>query len=138
MSGMNLSGFWNPKIAAAMGADRKRVKAAIAFRGEKKKRKAAKKKRAHAPKASIGADFRKSLAWRQLRYLALVNCGGRCQCCGASANDGVVLHVDHIKPASVYPELALCLDNIQVLCDDCNIGKGSWDSTDWRGHINSI
>lgn len=70
--------------------------------------------------------------WRELRYLALRNCGGKCQCCGASASDGVQLHVDHIKPRSMFPELALKLENLQVLCADCNIGKGAWDITDWR------
>lgn len=75
--------------------------------------------------------FYSSTAWRQLRYLALKNAGG-CQCCGAKASDGVQIHVDHIKPRSRYPELELSLDNIQVLCQDCNIGKGDWDNTDWR------
>ena len=72
------------------------------------------------------------IPWRELRYLALRNCGGKCQCCGASASDGVQLHVDHIKPRSLFPELALSLENLQVLCADCNIGKGAWDKTDWR------
>ncbi len=58
------------------------------------------------------------------------NAGG-CQCCGAKASDGVQIHVDHIKPRSRYPELELCLDNLQVLCSDCNIGKGDWDNTSW-------
>lgn len=75
--------------------------------------------------------FYKSLQWRQLRYLAIRNSGG-CNCCGATANDGVRLHVDHIKPISHHPELRLSLDNVQVLCEDCNMGKGSWDETDWR------
>lgn len=79
-------------------------------------------------------NFYQSTEWRQLRYLALKNTGGACQCCGASARHGAVLHVDHIKPRSQYPELALSLDNIQVMCDDCNIGKGVWDHTDWRVH----
>lgn len=78
------------------------------------------------------SKFYSSTAWRQLRYLALKNAGG-CQCCGAKASDGVQIHVDHIKPRSRYPELELSLDNIQVLCEDCNIGKGDWDNTDWRG-----
>lgn len=78
------------------------------------------------------SKFYSSTAWRQLRYLALKNTGG-CQCCGAKASDGVQIHVDHIKPRSRYPELELSLSNIQVLCMDCNIGKGDWDNTDWRG-----
>lgn len=76
--------------------------------------------------------FYKTPEWRRLRYLALKNCGGRCQCCGAKASEGAVLHVDHIKPRYKFPELSLWLDNLQVLCEDCNIGKGAWDDTDWR------
>lgn len=77
-------------------------------------------------------DFFTSTEWKQLRYLALKNNGASCQCCGAKAGNGVQLHVDHIKPRSRFPELELCLDNLQILCGDCNIGKGAWDATDWR------
>jgi 5-methylcytosine-specific restriction endonuclease McrA len=76
--------------------------------------------------------FYATRAWRELRYLALVNNGGICQCCGARASDGVRIHVDHIKPRYKFPKLALELTNLQILCDDCNYGKGAWDSTDWR------
>lgn len=77
-------------------------------------------------------DFYKSNAWRQLRYLALKNTDGRCSCCGASQKEGIVLHVDHVLPRYKRPDLSLSLDNLQVLCEDCNIGKGAWDDTDWR------
>jgi 5-methylcytosine-specific restriction endonuclease McrA len=42
------------------------------------------------------------------------------------------LNVDHIKPRRRFPELSLDPDNLQVLCGNCNTGKGSWDTTDWR------
>lgn len=77
-------------------------------------------------------DFFKTKKWRQVRYLALRNSNGRCACCGASSGDGVVLHVDHIQPRWSRPDLSLKLDNLQVLCADCNLGKGAWDDTDWR------
>lgn len=38
----------------------------------------------------------------------------------------------YIRPRSRFPELELDLSNLQVLCEDCNLGKGGWDSTDWR------
>lgn len=82
--------------------------------------------------------FYKSREWKQIRYLALRNNGAACQCCGARAADGVTLHVDHIVPRYKAPHMSLALDNLQVLCDDCNMGKGAWDSTDWRGHFKSI
>ena len=43
------------------------------------------------------------------------------------------MNVDHIKPRRLYPGLALEKSNLQVLCADCNHGKGNWDQTDWRG-----
>lgn len=78
-------------------------------------------------------SFYRTDAWRKVRYEALVLHGGRCQCCGRSPSDEIVLHVDHIKPRSRYPKLALEPSNLQVLCDDCNLGKGARDETDWRG-----
>jgi hypothetical protein len=77
-------------------------------------------------------DFHSSREWRAIRYRVLKIHGGRCQCCGASAADGVQIHVDHIKPRSKYPGLALELSNLQVLCVDCNLGKSNRDETDWR------
>jgi len=58
--------------------------------------------------------------------------GARCQCCGRGARDGAIMQVDHIQPRSRHPELALRADNLQVLCRDCNLGKGTGDATDWR------
>jgi 5-methylcytosine-specific restriction endonuclease McrA len=78
------------------------------------------------------AEFYASDRWKELRYLALKNCGSQCLCCGATRADGAVLHVDHIKPRYHYPELQWELSNLQVLCADCNIGKRAWDETDWR------
>lgn len=79
------------------------------------------------------ASFYDSREWRELRYAALKKHGRRCLCCGASPEDGVtVLHVDHIKPRSLYPDLALDADNLQVLCADCNIGKCNYDTIDYR------
>lgn len=80
--------------------------------------------------------FYKSRAWRELRLLALSNCRV-CQACGARPPD-VVLHVDHVQPRYKAPHLALSLENLQVLCEDCNIGKGAWSMADFRGHFGSI
>lgn len=71
--------------------------------------------------------------WRTLRYEALKIHGAACQCCGGTAKStGRPMHVDHIKPRSKFPELELTLSNLQVLCEDCNMGKGGHDQTDWR------
>jgi 5-methylcytosine-specific restriction endonuclease McrA len=72
-------------------------------------------------------------AWRALRYQVLRSSDGRCTLCGRSKpRHGVTLHVDHIKPRSHFPELELERSNLQVLCEDCNLGKGNSDMTDWR------
>ena len=77
-------------------------------------------------------EFLRSKAWHRLRYQALRACGARCQACGRSVAQGAVLNVDHIKPRRLFPQLALTLSNLQVLCSDCNAGKGNWDMTDFR------
>jgi len=76
-------------------------------------------------------NFYQSREWLELRYLALQKHGRQCQCCGA-VPPRVVLHVDHIKPKSRYPELALVLSNLQILCEACNRGKSNKDDTDFR------
>jgi hypothetical protein len=77
--------------------------------------------------------FLRGFEWRRLRLVVRKQQGRRCVCCGASPDDGVtVLHVDHIKPRKRFPELALEITNLQVLCESCNHGKGNWDETDWR------
>jgi len=80
-------------------------------------------------------EFLLSYEWRKVRMEALKRHGARCQCCGASPATGAVLNVDHIKPRRLHPHLALDLDNLQVLCAECNHGKGNWDETDWRKNI---
>lgn len=82
-------------------------------------------------KKRVSDGFYETRAWRELRYKALVKYGARCQCCGANRDDGVRIHVDHIKPRSKFPDLQLELSNLQVLCEDCNIGKSNKDYTDW-------
>lgn len=77
-------------------------------------------------------DFLKTFEWRKLRMQALVLYGNKCMCCGTSPSTGGVVNVDHIKPRKLFPELALELTNLQILCSACNHGKGNWNSTDWR------
>lgn len=76
--------------------------------------------------------FLSSWDWLTLRYWILRKYGRRCMCCGRTPEDGAKIHVDHIKPRSKFPQLALDEANLQILCGDCNQGKGAWDDTDWR------
>jgi 5-methylcytosine-specific restriction endonuclease McrA len=41
-------------------------------------------------------------------------------------------HVDHIKPASIRPELFYDIRNLQILCAHCNISKKNKNSIDYR------
>lgn len=81
--------------------------------------------------ANTGA-FLQSYEWRRVRMVVLKRDGRRCVCCGATPETGAVMNVDHIKPRKTHPELALDESNLQVLCGECNHGKGNWDTTDWR------
>lgn len=76
-------------------------------------------------------DFLKSFDWLQLRMSVLAKQGNSCECCGATPKDGVKICVDHIKPRKFYPQLALDVKNLQVLCEDCNFGKGNGFPVDW-------
>jgi hypothetical protein len=60
----------------------------------------------------------------RLRLHVLRRDNFRCVQCGASpaSTAGVALHVDHIVAWSKGGETAL--DNLQTLCDRCNLGKG--------------
>lgn len=84
-------------------------------------------------KANVAsADFLNTYEWRVVRMQALKKYGPVCMCCGDSPKNGAVMNVDHIKPRKLFPDLALELSNLQILCSPCNHGKGNWDQTDWR------
>lgn len=83
-------------------------------------------------------DFYSSWDWRTLRMKVLKRFGRRCMCCGSTPDDTAVsgakirLVVDHIKPLANFWQLRLVPSNLQILCDECNMGKGAWDETDHR------
>ena len=95
---------------------------------------AAFRQQAEAARAArpVKGNFYLSRAWRELRYKALKQSNGCCECCGARATKGHPLHVDHVLPRSKFPHLALTLSNLQVLCDQCNLAKSNTDMTNWR------
>ena len=75
-------------------------------------------------------SFYATEVWKKLRYETLKKSDGRCECCGVSSKDGARLRVDHIRSISSAPHLKAEPTNLQVLCNDCNWGKGGQDSTD--------
>jgi hypothetical protein len=68
-------------------------------------------------KVSIRSPISKKLRWSILQ-----RDGRRCVVCGSSAADGVTLHVDHIL--SIYNGGTNDSENLQTLCESCNLGKG--------------
>ena len=95
-------------------------------------------RRAEAEARRAAHDRRKnfylSKPWRALRYRALRENAQKhsgtltCEACGSTAGPW---HVDHIKPRSRFPELELVLANLQIMCADCNTGKGNTDALTW-------
>lgn len=77
-------------------------------------------------------EFYRTRSWLELRYTVLQKRGTKCECCGLSKKDGAIIHVDHIKPRSRFPNLELVESNLQVLCELCNIGKSNKYETDWK------
>lgn len=81
-----------------------------------------------------GLAFYRTADWKRARIDALIRLGRRCACCGATPETGAVLNVDHIKPLRFNWNLRLEPDNLQILCADCNQGKGNRIETDFRTH----
>lgn len=81
---------------------------------------------------NFDGGFYKTKAWREVRYAAIEKYGRKCAACNRTGEDGVVMHVDHIIPRSKDRTRELDITNLQVLCEDCNLGKGNRYSTDWR------
>jgi 5-methylcytosine-specific restriction endonuclease McrA len=106
------------------------------FRGTPKQNKAFRRRTRQLrrqDKKTSPPSFYESDAWRNLRFAALRKYGFECMACGRSKRvHGVVIHVDHIKPRSKFPELELTLSNLQVLCEDCNLGKSNLSQDDLR------
>ncbi|MCH1921046.1 HNH endonuclease [Shewanella sp. A3A] len=76
-------------------------------------------------------DFLQTREWRQLRQQAFELYGNFCACCGRGPKDGVVLHVDHKKPRSKYPQLQDDINNLQILCEEHNKLKSNTSEKDW-------
>lgn len=87
----------------------------------------------NAPKHETGREPRTVSTGRvnikpKRRFRLMERAGGKCEVCGATGN----LHIDHAL--SVADGLAHGLtveelnddENLVVLCDECNLGKGAW------------
>jgi len=73
-----------------------------------------------------GKDYKRRAKIKpSLRFNILKRDGYRCQICGRSGQDGVVLEVDHKHP--VVKGGNSSLDNLWTLCFNCNRGKSAED-----------
>ena len=77
-------------------------------------------------KNSIKTHRTKREPSNRLKVQVLMRDGNRCRLCGVECNDGLHnIHFDHIIPWSKGGETTL--ENLQVLCSDCNLAKGNLD-----------
>ena len=109
----------------------------------KKKKKAERKARKLARSKQRAVDYKKrktngefylSWEWKKLRYKVIQKYNQKCMCCGDHP-PFCRLVVDHIKPRSKYPKLELDINNLQILCNSCNMGKSNTDETDFRSEL---
>ena len=76
-------------------------------------------------------NFYNSAEWRYTREQAKRELTPMCPVCGSEHN----LHVDHIKPIRYFFEERLNPSNLQILCGDCNLEKGSMLNWSLEWHI---
>jgi len=71
--------------------------------------------------------FLASPEWSILRKKAISELGRTCAMCKKYIKDEADITVDHIRPRSKSPHLALSEHNLQILCRKCNSKKGAKD-----------
>ena len=76
-------------------------------------------------------DFYQSKEWKNIRESAFKQYTHMCPVCGSEHN----LIVDHIKPVRHFWELRLDPENLQLLCDVCNLEKASIPNWNLSWHI---
>jgi hypothetical protein len=82
-----------------------------------------------APKKQRSKSKRKAIS-KSIRHEVFKRDNYCCVECNASKEDGTVLHIDHIIPVSQGGSDEL--DNLQTLCQDCNLAKSN---RAWKGGV---
>jgi 5-methylcytosine-specific restriction protein A len=67
--------------------------------------------------------FYRTQLWKQTRAQALALYGRVCASCRRPIAEDERAHVDHVRPRSEAPQLALSLENLRVLCHGCHSRK---------------
>ncbi len=73
-------------------------------------------------------QFYSSPEWNIIRKQIIKENSRFCSECKKNITKNIDVTVDHIKPRSKYPDLALEKSNLRVLCRSCNASKGDRDS----------
>ena len=76
----------------------------------------------------INFKIRHSLEYKLWRESIFERDNWTCVWCGIRSQKGikVILHADHIKPFSLFPELRFALDNGRTLCKKCHLKTNTW------------
>ena len=109
-------------VAGAMEFEKKRTVARVSLQ-QQQPRDRMQAKDVRARKSRRNRKRRRSIRV-SVRFELMRRADYRCEMCGARArgNSGVELHIDHKVPVAHGGTNAI--DNLWVLCRDCNLGKG--------------
>lgn len=77
-------------------------------------------------------DFLSTEEWFILKAQTIAKYGCTCMRCKRKILNWTSINVDHIKPRKFYPHLSNDLDNLQILCGNCNKLKGNSHDIDYR------
>jgi len=89
------------------------------------------KTRANTIRARCGADI-----WDTDLINIFQNQNSRCTLCGKVLDENGTLHIDHIEPLSKGGTTTV--DNLQILCVYCNIGKYDLSVDDYITHCLNV
>ena len=76
--------------------------------------------------------FYDSPDWQSIRSKIVKRYGNKCLSCGKKGSANTKIHVDHVFPRSLYPDLELNIFNCQTLCERCNKTKMNKNCNDYR------
>ena len=77
------------------------------------------------------SDFMRSEEWFVLKAKTIAKYGCTCMKCKKTIQSWMQINVDHVKPRKYYPSLQNDINNLQILCSNCNKEKGNKDN-DYR------